>query len=153
MLKWLIDYLSGPWAFDAVLQHAFQAGKAADDFHRHCFTADRVWLDQDQAQEASLLLGRYIVHYHAAARECWQCSLLFFNLTPKVHYLMHMLDDLRLVRGQRYVANPALWSTQMDEDHVGVSSRRSRSTHAATVAKRTGDKWLVYVRRKWGPSR
>ena len=150
ILLWLLDYLAGPWNLNDVLQAALLAGTGMDSFHRLCFTTpDRVWLDTANTLKAGECLAMFIVHYYAAARLCFQRKLLFFNLTPKYHYILHLHDDLCLKEGQVHAINPAAWSTQMAEDHVGVSSRLSRNVHQRTVAKRTGERWLIHIFAKW----
>ena len=150
VLKWLLDFLSGPWLLNDVLTAAFAAATGMDAFHRLCFqSADRVWLNERQAITAAEQLGLFIVNYFVAAKLCFSHGQLFFNLTPKFHYLLHLHDDLALSPGQQFALNPAIWSTQMDEDHVGVTSRMSRSSHQATVGKRTGQRWLLHVFQIW----
>ena len=150
VLKWLLDFLSGPWLLNDILVAAMAAGTGMDAFHRLCFQShDRIWLNQQQTRTAAEHLGSFIVNYYAAAKFCFSQTKLYFNLTPKFHYLLHLHDDLTLKEGQDYVFNPAIWSTQMDEDHVGVSSHMSRVCHQNTVAKRTGQRWLVDIFQKW----
>ena len=150
ILKWLMDFLSMPWSLNDVLLSALAAGNGMDAFHRLCFSAEnRVWLSTAETHKAAEHLGSFMVHYYAAAKLCFGQRKLFFNLTPKYHYMLHLHDDLVLHEGQEYSINPAIWSTQMDEDYVGVTSRMSRSCHQSTVAFRTGDRWLVSTYQKW----
>ena len=123
---------------------------ALDDFLRLCYQeSDRVWMTRAQAAQAHQFLQTFFEHYHAAARRCCHSGQLFFNLTPKYHYLMHMQADLANSANQAYLLNPACFATQMDEDYVGVVSQMGRSCHPLGVSRRTAEKWLVYAWLKW----
>ena len=51
---------------------------------------------------------------------------MFFPLTPKFHFLLHVAADLkeqlsRMQSTDRYILNPGLFATQMAEDATGRS--------------------------------
>ena len=90
--------------------------------------------------------------YQACARACYDQSLVFFNLTPKVHYLFHVSDDTKkqlLVNDLQCILNPALFSTQMAEDYIGKTCRVAKTVHPCTAAFRTAQKWLVVTKQVW----
>ena len=148
--KWLIDYLSRPWLFDDVTEHVFALLSALHDFHHLCYVlSDRVWMSGMQMRSARTFLGRFFVAYSMAAQLCNARGMLFFNITPKFHYMLHIEHDLRLSMGYSWGLNPACFATQMDEDYMGVSSRFSRAAHPLGAARRTAQRWLMYSWSKW----
>ena len=150
LTKWLADYLSRPWLFDATTEHVFDLITALDDFHRLCYVqCDRIWMSAVEMKCAGALLSRFIFSYSMAAQKCHAEGMLFFNITPKYHYLMHMEHELRTSMGHSWGFNPACFATQMDEDYMGVSSRMSRAAHPLGAARRTAQRWLIHSWCKW----
>ncbi|CAE7891380.1 unnamed protein product, partial [Symbiodinium microadriaticum] len=138
LTKWLADYLSRPWCFDVMTEHVFDMITALDDFHRLCYAqCDRIWMSAVEMKRARALLSRFIFSYSMAAQKSHAKGMLFFNITPKYHYLLHMEHDLRISMGHSWGLNPACFATQMDEDYMGVSSRMSRAAHPLGAARRT----------------
>ncbi|CAE7949237.1 unnamed protein product [Symbiodinium sp. KB8] len=148
--RWLVDYLCRPWLLDETLESVFRAIAALDDFHRLCYAdSDRIWMTAAQMRQARKHAGVFLASYATAAARCHADGKLFFNITPKYHYFLHIEHDLRMSMGQDWGFNPACWATQMDEDYMGVSSRMSRATHPLGAAKRTAQRWLIYSWLKW----
>ena len=130
LVKWLVDYLQQPWLRDEIMECMLLALIAMDDFHRLCYQqADRIWLTAAQAMSARHFLWQFFCSYVKAARLCHQQAKLFFNITPKFHYLLHIHEDLQRCAGREYTLNPASFATQMDEDYVGVASQMGRTCH------------------------
>ena len=71
-----------------------------------------------------------------------------FRLRPKLHYMMHLLMDLKVPvdAGESYALNSALWLCESNEDFIGRISRVSRRVHPKTAAVRTAQRYLVKVR-------
>lgn len=149
LTKFVLDYLGQPWLLDAVAEAALAWLQAMDDFLRLCYTADRIFLTASQSQAAFDYLTTFARHYHSCATMCHSRSLLFFNLTPKFHYMLHVRESLMLQSDQLYYLNPAVFSTQMAEDYVGVVSRSSRTCHPLGVPLRVGQKWRLYTKLRW----
>ncbi|CAE7488188.1 unnamed protein product [Symbiodinium natans] len=151
LVKWLIDYLLRPFNRDEVMEYMLTALVALDDFLRLCYEkSDRVWLDAAQCALARRLLQDFFTNYVGAAKTCHRRGQLFFNVTPKLHYLFHLEEDLAWSQSQSvWALNPACFATQMDEDYIGVVSQMSRHCHPLGAAKRTAERWLVYAWRKW----
>ncbi|CAE7501520.1 ttn-1 [Symbiodinium sp. CCMP2456] len=148
--RWLADYLCRPWLLDATLENVYRAVTALDDFHRLCYVdTDRVWMNAVQMRQARRHAGIFLSAYATAAGTCHSEGKLFFNITPKYHYFLHIEHELRISMGQEWGFNPACWATQMDEDYMGVSSRMSRATHPLGAAKRTAQRWLIHSWLKW----
>ena len=148
--KWLVDYLSRPWLFDDMTSHVFDFLTALDSFHHLCFVeSNRVWMNNAQMRSGRSLLARFFAGYSNAAQLCHMRGWLFFNITPKYHYLLHIEHDLALSKNHNWGFNPACFATQMDEDYMGVSSRMSRCVHPLGAAKRTAQRWLIYSWLQW----
>ena len=148
-MKFLLDYLGQPWLLDDVAASAFQWLAAIDDFLHLCYTTDRIFFTPEQSHTAHGHLCTFAEKYHDCASKCFARNLLFFNLTPKYHYMLHVRDSLELRPKQKLYMNPAATSTQMDEDYVGRVSQSSRTVHALGVPLRVGQKWLVYTHMRW----
>ncbi|CAE7941262.1 unnamed protein product, partial [Symbiodinium necroappetens] len=149
LVKFLLDYLGQPWLLDDVAASAFQWLAAIDDFLHLCYTTDRIFFTPEQSQTAHGHLCTFAEKYHDCASKCFARNILFFNLTPKYHYMLHVRDSLELRPKQKLYMNPAATSTQMDEDYVGRVSQSSRTVHALGVPLRVGQKWLVYTHMRW----
>ena len=149
LTKFLLDYLGQPWLLDEVASTALGWLAAMDDFLRLCYTADRVFFTPGQAARAHECLSCFAVKYHHCAMQCFKMQKLFFNLTPKFHYMLHVRDSLLLQQGRHIYLNPAVFSTQMCEDYVGQVSQSSRTVHPLGVPLRVGQKWRLYTKLKW----
>ncbi|CAE7836434.1 unnamed protein product [Symbiodinium sp. CCMP2592] len=122
LTKWLVDYLSRPFLLDEISQHVFELLYAIDDFHRLCYKqCARIWMNEAQMEAARKSLGRFLVNYSMAAKKCHDRGWLFFNITPKYHYMLHIEHDLRMSMGHEWGFNPACFATEMDEDYMGSS--------------------------------
>ena len=149
IMKFLLDLLGQPWLLDDVATCALQWLAAINDFLHLCYTTDRTFFTPGQAQTAYGHLSTFAEKYHECASMCFARKLLFFNLTTKFHYMLHVRDSLELRPQQKLYFNPAATSTQMDEDYVGRVSQSSRTVHALGVPLRVGQKWLVYTKMRW----
>ena len=112
--------------------------------------ADRVFMTPTEARGAAEALDRFLIKYIRLATDAHNDRLVFFNITPKAHYLDHVRLDLRkqLVSQQR-ILNPMAFSTAMAEDYVGRTSVISRTTHQTAMPLRTAQKWLIETRLRW----
>lgn len=95
----------------------------------------------------------FMDNYVRLAYDVNRLGLVFFNMTPKIHYLDHILLELRGQLRNSRVLNPMAFSTAMAEDHVGRSSVLSRTTHQASMPFRTAQKWLIETRMRWRKER
>lgn len=160
LLLFLINFLEGPdIALDDVMADAFLCAKSIQDFLSLVFSVRNPFLDRADALESLALLNLWSEKYYHCARKCYDRGLCFFSLTPKYHYLMHVAFDVQKQlgvfdsSGLNRILNPALFSTQMAEDHVGRSSRLARSVHPATTSKRSAQKWLIQTKLLWEKQR
>lgn len=145
--------------------NGFVAARAMDDFMRLVFGSKsssgcrKILLEKQEALHAVCLLNIWLEKYYHLALDCYQKGLCFYNLTPKYHYLCHVSADMELQlqklhdetggRGIGFILNPAIFSTQMAEDHVGRLSRTSRTCHPTTASLRTAQKWLIISKAEW----
>lgn len=95
----------------------------------------------------------FLERYVRLAYDVNQRGLVFFNMTPKMHYLDHIHVELRAQLRNSRVLNPMAFSTAMAEDHVGRSSVMSRTTHQVSMPSRTAQKWLIETRLRWKKDR
>lgn len=151
LLGFLVDFMKhdGTSAINQICMSALEAAESMDDFLRLVFTTDRLFLSREEANLAINYLEVWHEKFHACARGCYDQSLVFFNLTPKVHYLFHVSDDLRKQLHLRHILNPGLFSTQMAEDYIGRTCRVAKTTHPCTAVQRTAQKWLVVTKQLW----
>ena len=147
--KWLLEYMQQPWLLDEISCAAFEWLSAMDAFLRLCFTGDRTFFDRKQADEAHRLLSIFARKYVECAGRCHEAKFLFFNLTPKFHYILHVRDALKLTPKRPLYLNPIVFSTQMCEDYVGRVSQSSRTVHPLGVPLRVGQKWRLFTKLKW----
>ena len=159
ILRWLIDYmLFRGVALDDVAQKALAAMKAVDDFLRLVFgpkdengCKKALW-DKTEASTAVELLTTYLDRSYDCAVACHRDAKCFFTLTPKSHYLQHVVSDLVLQiqnEDSDLVINPGAFATQMAEDATGRSCRMARTCHASTIPKRVAQKWLIATKLFW----
>ena len=155
MLKWLVAYFDQPFQFDQYLCKIRDAACAIDNFLRACFSCDRVYFTRQEAKQAQQCVDTFLACYADVARKCYDNQLVFYNLTPKYHYLAHISYDIQaqLEKGGHQLVNPALFATQMAEDYVGRTCVMSRTTHQASAVLRTAQKWLVEARLRWNRMR
>lgn len=154
LLGFLIDFMKhdATHSLNQICFDALEAAGRMDDFLRLVFTADRLFLSREEAATALHYLDTWHEKYQACARACYDQSLVFFNLTPKVHYLFHVSDDIKkqlLVNDLQCILNPAMFSTQMAENYIGKTCRVAKTVHPCTAAFRTAQKWLVVTKQVW----
>ena len=104
-----------------------------------------------EGQSALEALDKFLINYIRLAYDANQDGLVFFNITPKLHYLDHVRWDLRgqLSRQQQRLLNPMAFPTAMAEDYVGRASVISRTPHPTAMPLRTAQKWLIETRLRW----
>jgi len=153
LLGFLVDFMyhDETHQVNQICCDALDAARCMDDFLRLVFTVDRIFLSREEASAALNLLLMWHAKTHVCARGCFDQRLVFFNLTPKFHYLQHVSDDIKkqLDAELTEILNPGLYATQMAEDYIGKSCRIAKTTHPCTAVRRTGQKWLVFCRQWW----
>ena len=153
LLGFLVDFMyhDETHQVNQVCCDALHAARCMDDFLRLVFTANRFFLSREEASAALNYLLMWHAKTHACARGCFDQRLVFFNLTPKFHYLQHVSDDIKkqLDSELTEILSPAIYATQMAEDYIGKSCRVAKTTHPCTAVRRTGQKWLVFCRQWW----
>lgn len=152
ILRWLVAFLGDLQTDDPVELAGFVACKAMDEFLRICFDRKKPLLPKSDGAQCLALLCLWIEKYLACARACYDRGQCFFSIVPKVHYIMHVADDLLVQLSNpelQDVLNPGLFSTQMAEDYVGRTCRIGRTVHPRNLALRSAQKWLVVTKRLW----
>ena len=105
-----------------------------------------------EGQSALEVLDKFLINYIRFAYDTNQDGLVFFNITPKLHYLDHVCSDLRgqlSKQQQQRLLNPMAFSTAMAEDYVGRASVISRTSHPTAMPLRMAQKWLIETRLRW----
>ena len=122
-----------------------------NDFLHECYTTDRTHMTRAQATKACECLRAFFRNYIQAADLARRNRQIFWNLTPKFHYLMHVEYDMavQLSSGARYIFNPYLFSTAMAEDSVGRLSMLSRSVHPLSMPSRVAQKYMLDAKQRW----
>lgn len=163
LLAFIIHVLEKPeTTIDEIAESSYVAAKSIDDFLRLVFGnrddegCRAALLDRATGSRAALLLKLYLEKFMDCAKAAYGQQLCFFNLTPKYHYLMHVLmdmdEDLSSGGHNGCILSPALFATQMAEDAVGRSSRFSRHCHVRTTALRVAQRWLIACKVHWDPA-
>lgn len=163
LLAFIIHVLEKPeTTIDEIAESSYVAAKSIDDFLRLVFGnrddegCRAALLDRATGSRAALLLKLYLEKFMDCAKAAYGQQLCFFNLTPKYHYLMHVLmdmdEDLSSCGHNACILSPALFATQMAEDAVGRSSRFSRHCHVRTTALRVVQRWLIACKVHWDPA-
>ena len=161
LVGFILQVLRAPVvALDAVGSEALLAAEGIDEFLRLIFgTKDGAGcrvalLNRSEGTKAMNFLNVWIQKFYACARLCYDRGLCYFKLTPKYHYLLHVLRDMQhqlsnLSNEDGCILSPGLFATQMAEDAVGRSSRVSRTVHVRTTSLRVAQKWLISVKLFW----
>ena len=152
MLGFLIDFLQFDTGnTDPISQKAMVAASNMDAFLRLVFTTNRFFLSRSEGLSAYALLCVWNEKVHECARACYALNACFFNLTPKIHYVMHIGADIKLQldSGLIEILSPALWATQMAEEFIGSACRLGRTVHPSTAVRRSAQKWLVFCKQWW----
>ena len=104
-----------------------------------------------EGQIAAQALEKFLISYIRLAFDVNQEGLVFFNITPKLHYLDHVRLELKeqLSAQHQRLFNPMAFSTAMAEDYVGRASVISRTPHPTAMPLRTAQKWLIETRLRW----
>ena len=89
------------------------------------------WLNDDEIADLRETGHRCLLLFQALSDRALIASLPEWNLTPKAHYLMHLLDELPRVR-----QNPRYYHCFSDEDYVGYVSRVGRPNQRCVVIDR-----------------
>lgn len=154
MLAFLLNFLEGIAVPTDVEKDAFVAGKALDELLRLCYRERKEFMQRSEITTSISLMRVWSESFYKVAAACFNAKLNFFPVVPKFHYMLHVWHDLaealkRSPANEDEFLNPALFSCQMAEDHVGRTCRISRSVHARNVPRRTAEKWLVQTWRLW----
>lgn len=125
--------------------------RGMNDFLHECYTADRMYMTQEQGNKARGHLRAFFRNYIKAAELSRRNGEVFWNLTPKFHYLMHVEDDMakQLASDARRILNPCLFSTAMAEDSVGRLCILSRTVHPNTMPMRVAQKYMLDAKQRW----
>ena len=161
LLGFILQVMRAPVvALDDVASEVLLAAEGIDEFLRLIFgTKDGAGcklalLNRSEGTKAMNFLNVWIQKFYVCARLCYDKGLCYFKLTPKYHYLQHVLRDMQqqlsgLSDEDGYILSPGLFATQMAEDATGRSSRMSRTVHVRTTALRVAQKWLISVKLHW----
>jgi len=106
-------------------------------------------MTQTEARGAVKSLDEFLIHYVRLASDANQEGLVFFNLTPKLHYLDHIRLEMKGQLANQRFLNPLAFSTALAEDYVGRASVISRTPHQLAMPLRTAQKWLIETRLRW----
>ena len=97
--------------------------------------SEGAFVSSQAALMASRLRHRFLRSYGKLAELCVQENRLLFNIVPKMHYLRHMVHDLKVRADKRlFVHNPIRDATFEDEDFIGDMCRLSRGVSPKLVA-------------------
>ena len=91
--------------------------------------SEGVFMPRGSALEASEARNLFLLCYRKLAEYAIEQRLLLYNLTPKSHYLHHVLVDMANAAKKEdvsYVFNPLCNCTSQCEDFIGNISRLSR---------------------------
>lgn len=154
ILGFLVDVLANRSAeMDALEMAAYSGAKAVQDFLVLIFSVKKPFLSIAQGLKCVSFLNLYLERTYVCAKTCYDCKLHFFNLTPKFHYIAHIMLDMQFqllsCGGADEILNPAIFATQAAEDWVGKTCCIGRTVHPANVAKRSAQKWLIAVKLEW----
>ncbi|CAK9106276.1 unnamed protein product [Durusdinium trenchii] len=158
LLGFLIDYMARPEVeLDEIGKTGYVAAKAIDDFLRSVFSTKSQFLSKSEGIVAATALSVWLQKTYECAKMCFDKRITFFNLTPKMHYLGHVLEDMRaqlsLSADADDILNPTLFATQAAEDWVGKACQIARTVHPRTVAKRSAQKYLIAAKLFWDKAR
>ena len=122
-----------------------------NNFLHECYTADRTYLTDKQAYKVCDHLREFFRNYIQAAHLARRHGGIFWNLTPKFHYPMHVEYDTtkQLRAGGHRILNPCLFGTAMAEDSVGRLCIISRSVHPLTMPSRVAQKYMLDAKQRW----
>ena len=138
-IPWLLEDLqvdfrcNEPWRF-------MHAGCSAVGEMMRILYAEGVFLEPLKAQEAGLLGYNFLTSYMLLAQHGVRSGRLVYNLTPKLHYLHHVVEDLcRTGRVEPDIVrpmNPVVHSTAQCEDFIGRIARISRRVKSEKAHER-----------------
>ena len=154
LFQWMIDFFSSvPLEFTEPITLAYKGCCGFDNFCRAVYrSGDRIWWTREEARHAHDNLRTFLVSYRRLAAFWHGQNHCLFNMTPKYHFAMHWLHDLRLfltTSNAAHFLNPGVFSTPLMEDFVGITSRIARVSHPSSVPLSVIRKYLVEARRFW----
>ena len=102
------------------------------------------WIPREQGMHLANLLLTFLQGYTTAAKLCLQSGQHRFGLMPKLHYLHHASNRLRVeARRAEWVINPMSESVQVQEDFIGRPSRLSRRVDVRQLHMRVMERSLI----------
>ena len=105
-----------------------------------------LWMTQRQALDASSTGMNFLKCYGHLVHLTFRANRDRFPIAPKVHYIHHLLIDLKSqARASAWTLNCIAFTVQMDEDFVGVHARASRRAGAQYVSLRCLQRYLLYA--------
>ena len=108
-----------------------------------------LWLPKSCAQVQLEFGTRFLRGYLYLAKLCMDLRVAGFRLRPKLHYMHHLLHDIRRqLRNPecKYVFSCAALLCESNEDYIGRLARVSRRVAAKTAGLRTTQRYLVKTR-------
>ena len=133
------DYLTG----------ILTAATAGNEFLRTLYSSP-LWMRACDAKHASHNGLEFMKAYKFIGAYALKKQWPRYNLTPKIHFLAHLVHGLRgeAARGHE-VLNILSSSCQLDEDFVGRIASAVRVCSSRTVHMRTLEKYLINVAIRW----
>ena len=97
-----------------------------------------MFMNKLQMRDAYAAGKLYLKSQVLLADLCCRHGVLRWKLRPKLHYLDHQVEDIRL-----YGWNPKFWECWMDEDFMGKIALLSGKCPATNTALRTILRYIV----------
>lgn len=102
------------------------------------------WIPREQGLHLANLLLTFLQGYTKLAKLCLQSGKHRFGLMPKLHYLHHASNRLRVeAHRSPWVINPMSESVQIQEDYIGRPSRISRRVDIRQLHMRVVERSLI----------
>ena len=163
LLRWLMHKLNYiltvtpdlyPSPSGDVMKLALAAARLADQFVETLIVEFRVsvWLSKAVARKCVEAGSKFVHLYYKLAQVSFKKEWLLYGLRPKLHMMVHMIDDLHSFvqdEAAAWTMNPISDFCFMDEDFIGKISRLSRRCHKLTCTKETISRYLVECYMQW----
>ena len=101
------------------------------------------WLEQTEIELAQRAGNLCINAYLTLANMALESGQCLYVIRPKVHYMVHHVDDLS------NSWNPRFWMTFQDEDMMGKLARLGRKCHRVTMPLRFLQRYALFMARRW----
>jgi hypothetical protein len=107
------------------------------------------FLDDNAAQEMYRAGRLFLDMYAALSAQSVRADKILFNITPKFHYMCHMLTTILAEK-----INPSWYHCYADEDFVGRCASVAGKVHQTTLSTRVCDRYLMQLYWMWvaGPA-